>query len=167
MAQYSVADSVSHLSEILTKELAAARQQLAAVLERELERILAERFAAIARQVGAELEAVRERAQTAPARDRADVPIEQQRPHLEAQRFARVKVAEMRLYQAEAVERGRARGDLYGELKAGIDAARETFRQDYFATCPSMQDYLHLELVRVLAQDDPARLGPDYPGPLV
>lgn len=73
----------------------------------------------------------------------------------------------MRLYQAEAVARGRARGDVYGELKAAIDTALQTFRQDCVAACPSMKDYLHLELVRVLAQDDAARLGPDYPGPLV
>jgi len=167
MPQYSEADSVSRLSEILSSELAALRQQLAAVLEQELERILAERFLAIARQVGAELEAVLERARGAPGRDQAPVPVEEQRRHLEAQRFVRVRVAEMRLYQAEAVARGRARRDLYTKLKAAIDSARQTFQQDYLASCPSMKDYLHLELLRVLAQGDAALLGPDYPGPLV
>src|SRR5579864_698441 len=53
--------------------------------------------------------------------------------HLQAQRFARVQVAEMRLYQAEAVEAGRARGDLYSALQQSIDAARETFRLTFLA----------------------------------
>ena len=30
----------------------------------------------------------------------------------------------------------------------------------------SMVDYFHLELVHTLANDDPALLGQDYPGPL-
>jgi len=32
---------------------------------------------------------------------------------------------------------------------------------------PTMVDYLHLEMVRSLADDDPNNLGPEYPGPLV
>ena len=32
---------------------------------------------------------------------------------------------------------------------------------------PTMVDYLHLELVRSLANDDAILLGPNYPGPLV
>jgi len=166
MPQYSEGDSVSRLSEILASELTGLRTELAGRLEQELERILAERFRAIARQVGAELEAVRERARGAPDRDWAALPIEERR-HLEAQRFARVKAAEIRLYQAEAVARGRVRRNLYNELNAAIDSARQTFGQEYQATCSSMKDYLHLELVRVLAQGDAALLGPEYPGPLV
>jgi len=33
--------------------------------------------------------------------------------HLRAQRFARVQVAEMRLYHSDAVQAGRTRGNLY------------------------------------------------------
>jgi hypothetical protein len=93
-------------------------------------------------------------------------PAEQQ-IHLRAQRFARVKAAEMRLYHAEVVQASRARRDLYEALRQPIDDARQAFRDRFFAGCPSMVDYLHLELTRTLANDDPDLLGSTYPGPLV
>lgn len=91
---------------------------------------------------------------------------EDQDLHLRAQRFARVQVAEMRLYKSEAVEAGRAQRDLYSALKHEIDAAREAFRQ-FVDASPTMVDYLHRELLRTLAHEDAALLGKDYPGPLV
>ncbi len=81
-----------------------------------------------------------------------------------AQRFAKVKIAEIQLYQSAAVKSGRASRDLYGSLKPHIDAAREAFREKFSG---STADYLHAELVRVLANDDASLLGPAYPGPLV
>jgi len=95
------------------------------------------------------------------------LPAEEQRIHLRAQRFARVQVAEMRLHEGQSVQTGRARRDLYGALRSAIDSAREKFRAAFFVQCPSMVDYLHLELVRTLAHDDPELLGKDYPGPLL
>lgn len=92
---------------------------------------------------------------------------EDQEFHLKAQRFARVCVAELRLYEAEAVKTGRAARDLYLRLKSKIDAGRDAFRRHFMDVCPSMVDYLHLELVRTLANDDETLLGTDYPGPLV
>jgi len=92
---------------------------------------------------------------------------EEQQLHLRAQRFARVQVAEMRLFETDAVQSGRASRDLYGALRARIDKARDSFRRSFFAPCPSMVDYLHLELVKTLAHDDPDALGTDYPGPMV
>ncbi len=92
---------------------------------------------------------------------------EEQKIHLRAQRFARVEAAEMRLRQTEAVQAGRAQRDLYRTLRSSIDAARDKFQRTYFAACPTMVDYLHLELVRTLANDDAELLGQDYPGPLV
>lgn len=92
---------------------------------------------------------------------------EEQQLHLRAQRFARVQVAEMRLYETDAVQSGRAQHDLYEALRERIDTARASFRRSFFVPCPSMVDYLHLELVKTLAQDDPDALGNDYPGPMV
>lgn len=92
---------------------------------------------------------------------------EEQQVHLRAQRYARVQVAEMRLFETDAVQSGRVRRDLYGALRTRIDAARDSFRQSFFTTCPSMVDYLHLEMVRTLANDDPEVLGKEYPGPMV
>jgi hypothetical protein len=91
---------------------------------------------------------------------------EEQQWHLRAQRSARVQVAEIRLFEPEAVQAGRARHDLYGAVRVRIDTARESFRKRFFSATPTMVDYLHLELVRTLANDDPELLGNDYPGPL-
>ncbi len=87
--------------------------------------------------------------------------------HLRAQRFARVQVAGIRLYQSEKVKNGRTAHDLYTSLKEEIDSAREAFRREILNASDSMVDYLHLELVRTLANDDVDLLGRDYPGPMV
>lgn len=108
-------------------------------------------------------------AEEAPARQKSwdELSPAEQQTHLKAQRFARVRVAEMRLHQAPAVQAGRSRRDVYASLRPAIDAARQEFQETFFAACPSMVDYLHLELVRTLANDDGELLGKDYPGPMV
>ena len=93
--------------------------------------------------------------------------LEEQDLQLKAQRFARNQVAEIRLYKSENVKNGRAERSLYTSLKTEIDSARETFRRDFMSASGTMVDYLHMELVRTLANDDVQLLGPDYPGPLV
>jgi hypothetical protein len=93
------------------------------------------------------------------------LPAETQRMHLQAQRFARVKVAELRLYHAEAVREGRAKSDLYGTLREELDRLRAEYQKSFMAV-PTMVDYFHLELIRTLAHDDDRLLGTDYPGPL-
>ncbi len=95
------------------------------------------------------------------------LPPGEQQVHLKAQRFARVQVSQIRLHEPQAVQAGRAKRDLYGALRQRIDDLRTVFHEQFFAACPSMVDYLHLELVRTLAQDDADLLGKDYPGPLV
>jgi hypothetical protein len=95
------------------------------------------------------------------------LPPAEQQVHLRAQRQARVQVSELRLFHADAVQAGRTHRDLYDALRVHIDTARESFQRKFFATCPSMVDYLHLEILRTLANDDAELLGKDYPGPLV
>lgn len=97
----------------------------------------------------------------------AELPADEQELHLRAQRFARVQVAEIRLYQSAAVKQGRASKTLYGLLKDELERGREAYRQQFIQDCPSMVDYFHVEVVRTLANDDASVLGPDYPGPLV
>lgn len=87
--------------------------------------------------------------------------------HLKAQRTARVRVSEMRLYQDEALRQGKASGDIYNALRPHIDAARREFLEAFLSKSPTMVDYLHLEILRNLAQDDDRSLGPEYPGPMV
>jgi hypothetical protein len=105
--------------------------------------------------------------QPGPVESWDSLPAGEQQIHLRAQRFARVHVAEMRLFEADAVQSGRAQRSLYEALRKPIDAARETFRTTFFDSCASMVDYLDLELTRTLANDDPDLLGKTYPGPLV
>jgi len=110
------------------------------------------------------------RAPAHPARtppDWAQLSREDQELHLRALWFARVRVAEMRLYRSPAVNAGRACGNLYAELREEIDSAREAFGRQFLAASPTMVDYFHIELVRTLANDDAALLGEEYPGPLV
>jgi len=86
--------------------------------------------------------------------------------HMRAQRLARVQVAEIRLYKAQAVKKGRMERRLFDVLHSEIELARANFRRQYMTSTPTMVDYLHQELVRTLANDDPALMGPTYPGPL-
>lgn len=95
------------------------------------------------------------------------LPRRDQETHLRAQRFARVKVAEMHLYQPQAVEMGRRARNLFTALKPQIEAARSEFQEQFMSASESMVDYVHLELVRNLAANDETLLGADYPGPLV
>ncbi len=90
------------------------------------------------------------------------LPPGEQRIHLRAQRFARVRVAEMRLREGAAVQAGRSQRNLYAALRTPIDATRAVFRSDFFASCPSMVDYLHLELVSTLANGNAELLGEGY-----
>ncbi len=121
--------------------------------------------AAAASVSGAVIDNVLRIVQVAP--DLVQAPAADRAMHLRAQRFARAKVAEMRLYKASKVRSGRAQGDLYTALKDEIDIAREAYRNEFVAPCASMADYLHLEMLRTLAGGDAAQLGPFYPGALV
>ncbi|HML17685.1 MAG TPA: hypothetical protein VK419_11685 [Bryobacteraceae bacterium] len=100
---------------------------------------------------------------TAPSNPENTVP---RAAELSAKRFAKVKIAEMQLYQAPAVKAGRAARDLYGALRPQIDAARQAFEQRFLRPGNGIADYLHAELVGTLANDDATLLGPGYPGPL-
>lgn len=138
---------------------AEAAEAAAAAEARAAEAAAAEAAAAA---VAAELAAV------APVERSWDsLPAEDRRIHLRAQRFARVRVAQWRLRDGPAVRSGRVRGDLYGGMEGQIEEARQSFRDEFFAECPTMVDYLHLEMVHTLANDDAELLGKDYPGPLL
>ncbi|MCU1330644.1 MAG: hypothetical protein JWN34_6014 [Bryobacterales bacterium] len=96
-----------------------------------------------------------------------ELPAAEQKAHLHAQRIARVRVAEIRLYQGEALRQGVFTGNIYASLREQIDQARTEFLQTCLTQSPTMVDYLHLEILRSLAHDDERLLGSDYPGPMV
>lgn len=152
-----VASAISEQREHIRQAVDERFAELSAHVRRELESALSER--------AAEVEAAGRR----PAEVRAIGPNlskEEEKLHLLAQRFARVRAAEIRLYKAQAVEDGRARKKLYSELKEEIDSARAAYGREYLRASASMPDYLHLELVRTLANEEVAALGEEYPGPL-
>jgi hypothetical protein len=88
-----------------------------------------------------------------------------QAAHLRAQRTAKVRVAQMRISESDALRRGVQTHDIYGALRISIDTARDDYRDTYMST-PGMVDYLHLEIVRSLAREDTRLLGQGYPGPI-
>ncbi len=96
-----------------------------------------------------------------------DLSQEQRELHMRAQRFARVQVAEMRLYKDDAVKSGRRDSNIYLRLKSEVDEARERYMAQFLDGQQHMRDYLHGELVETLAIDNAQLMGPDYPGPLV
>ncbi len=97
----------------------------------------------------------------------ASLSREDQELHGRAQRFARVQVAEMRLYKSNLVKAGRENSALYPALRSDIDLAREAYQTQFLAdSTKGMYDYLHMELVAALASSDVSLLGHDYPGPL-
>lgn len=95
----------------------------------------------------------------------ADLSDKERSVHLRAQRVARVKVAEMQLAHPDAARAGREQNDVYLFLKNEIDAARDSY-QSQFGEHRRMVDYLHLELVRSLADGDESKLGEEYPSQL-
>ncbi|HOL70821.1 MAG TPA: hypothetical protein PKW45_05195 [Bryobacteraceae bacterium] len=153
------ADSMCHLFPV------TAMGRVAAVVYAEGDEIDLNGLEAVAALAGAGLRPASEKpSPTLP--DWAQLSPQEQELHLRAQRFARVRVAEMQLYKSQAVRAGRSQKNLYAALKPEIDAARETFRREFTAASPAMPDYFHLELIRTLANNDVAVLGEDYPGPL-
>ncbi len=96
-----------------------------------------------------------------------DLSPEDQQLHLHAQRVARVRVARMRLDREDAWRRGLAQSDIYSALRRDIESARTEFLQNFLSRSTTMVDYLHLEILRNLANDDDRVLGREYPGPMV
>lgn len=84
---------------------------------------------------------------------------EEQRRHDEARRFARLLVSEIRLYNEQAVQDGKANQDIYQRLKDDIDRSREMYEQRVPAEIRSATNYFFEELVRTLADGDPDALG--------
>ena len=79
--------------------------------------------------------------------------------HEEAERFARLLVSEIKLYNPEEVEHGKAAKDLYQRLKEDIDRSREMYENRISESVRSSRDYFREQLVRILADGDEEALG--------
>ena len=91
--------------------------------------------------------------------DSPQLTPEDESRHEEARRFARLLVSEIKLYNEDAVERGREQNDLRTRLKEDIDRSREMYERRIPAEIRTSRDYFHEELVRILADGDAAALG--------
>jgi len=99
----------------------------------------------------------------APATDAfAHMSAEDAEVHRKAQRFARLLMDEIKLYNQAKVTEGRKHKDLYDRLKEDIDKSRSTYQKRYGGTAAANADYLTNELIRSLAEDDVSLLGPNF-----
>jgi hypothetical protein len=113
--------------------------------------------------VEAEPVAVAAAAAASPATDAsAQLPPEEADIHRKAQRFARLLVDEIKLYNQAKVAEGRKHKDLYDRLKEDIEKSRGTYRKRYGNTAAADTDYFSQELVRSLAEDDSSIMGANF-----
>jgi len=82
--------------------------------------------------------------------------------HRKAQRFARLLVDEIKLYNQAKVAEGRRHKDLYDRLKEDIDKSRSTYQKRYGSSVAASGDYFQKEVVRSLAEDDLTVMGANF-----
>jgi hypothetical protein len=81
-----------------------------------------------------------------------------------ARRYARLLIADIRLYNEAAVRTGREQRDLAQRLQPEIARARHAFEQRVPASVAERERFFDEELVRTLADGDEALLGPESHG---
>jgi hypothetical protein len=101
----------------------------------------------------------------APEPDRAPAATmspEEQDVHRKAQRFARLLVDEIKLYNQAKVAEGRKNKDLYDRLKETIEKSRATYQKRYGSTVAASANYFQHEIIRSLAEDNPSIMGANF-----
>jgi hypothetical protein len=87
---------------------------------------------------------------------------EDQEVHRKAQRFARLLVDEIKLYNQAKVAEGRKKKDLYDRLKEAIEKSRSTYQKRYGNTAAASANYFQHEIIRSLAEDDLSIMGANF-----
>ncbi len=82
--------------------------------------------------------------------------------HRKAERFARLLVDEIKLYNQVKVAEGRKNKDLYDRLKEAIEKSRGTYQKRYGNTVAASGNYFQHEIIRSLAEDDPSIMGANF-----
>jgi hypothetical protein len=90
------------------------------------------------------------------------VSPEDQGVHRKAQRFARLLVDEIKLYNLAQVSEGRKNKDLYDRLKDAIEKSRTTYQKRYGNTVAASANYFQDEVIRSLAEDDISIMGANF-----
>ena len=89
---------------------------------------------------------------------------DEQELHTKAQRFAKLLVDEIRLYNQAKVKEGRQSRELYKVLRVDIEKSRDTYNRRYANTSVADAGYFTQEVIRILADNDASVLGSDFPG---
>ncbi len=90
------------------------------------------------------------------------ISSEDQETQKKAQRFARLLIDEIKLYNQVKMIEGRKNRDLYDRLKEDIEKSRATYQKRYGNTAAGANDYFNHELVHILAEDDASLLGTNF-----
>jgi hypothetical protein len=92
----------------------------------------------------------------------AGLSPEDQDVHRKAQRFAKLLVDEIKLYNQAKVSEGRKNHDVYDRLKEDIEKSRATFNRRYGSSAAASGNYFSNEVVRSLAEDDITMMGANF-----
>ena len=92
----------------------------------------------------------------------SSTPPDDQEVHHKAQRFARLLVDEIKLYNQAKVSEGRKHKDLYDRLKETIEKSRATYQKRYGNTPAGSGNYFQHEIIRSLAEDDLSIMGANF-----
>jgi hypothetical protein len=92
----------------------------------------------------------------------ASISPEDQDIHRKAQRFARLLVDEIKLYNQAKVGEGRINKDLYDRLQEAIEKSRATYQKRYGNTVAASANYFQHEIIRSLAEDDVSIMGANF-----
>ncbi|HEX4487089.1 MAG TPA: GAF domain-containing protein [Terriglobales bacterium] len=98
----------------------------------------------------------------APQAKSAEPSPEDAEVHQKAQRFARLLVDEIKLYNQAKVTEGRGSKNLYDRLREDIDKSKATYEKRYGSTAAASGNYFDRELVRSLAEDDVSVMGSNF-----
>lgn len=93
-----------------------------------------------------------------------NVPPDEQEIHKKAQRFAKLLVDEIKLYNQAKVAEGKQNRAIYKLLREDIEKSRATYEKRYGGTPAASGKYFDSEVVRILADNDRSLLGNDFPG---
>src|SRR6185437_1310771 len=92
-----------------------------------------------------------------------NVAPDDQEIHKKAQRFAKLLVDEIKLYNQAKVAEGKQNRAIYKLLREDIEKSRATYEKRYGGTPAASGKYFDSEVIRILADNDRSLLGSDFP----
>lgn len=79
----------------------------------------------------------------------------------DAKRFARLLIAEIKLYNEAKIERGKRANDIYSQLETEINEARKKYDRRINSNLTG-KDYFDAEIIELLADGDASKMGARY-----